>query len=247
LLPWTYLSSTNRVVSTKDVLGIADHFEKMLYDNALLSRVYLHAYQASADPFSRRIVEETLGYVLHEMVSPDGGFYSTQDADNEGEDCKFFVWTPNEVDTPLGQADGPLFRTCFDVIQAGNASTGSAHGFEHKNILHIDHSLEEVAARLSVTTERLSEAIERGKRILFEAREKRIKPGRDEEVLTAWNGLMLASMAEAGAVLGRNRHGHRAVHSAHGHSNRCQLPALAAGYPPKVYQISPLVGHATLA
>jgi uncharacterized protein YyaL (SSP411 family) len=111
----------------------------------------------------------------------------------------------------LGSEDGPLFRAYFDVTEAGNASTGSAHGastgsahgFEHKNILHVDDGLEEVANRLSVTPERLSEAIERGKRILFEAREKRVKPGRDDKILTAWNGLMLASIAEAGAVLGR--------------------------------------------
>jgi uncharacterized protein YyaL (SSP411 family) len=175
----------------------------MLYDSALLSRVYLHAYQASGDPFFRRIVEETLNYVLREMTSPEGGFYSTQDADSEGEEGKFFVWTPDEVDALLGSGDGPMFRAYFDVTEAGNASTGSAHGFERKNILHVDHSLEEVAAGLSVTPERLSEAIERGKRILFEAREERVKPGRDDKILTAWNGLMLASMAEAGAVLQR--------------------------------------------
>jgi uncharacterized protein YyaL (SSP411 family) len=161
----------------------------MLYDNALLSRVYLHAYQASGDPFFRRVVEQTLDYILREMTSPEGGFYSTQDADSEGEEGKFFVWTPEEVEALLGNEDGPLFRAYFDVTEAGN--------FEHKNILHVDHSLEEVAARLSVTPERLSEAIESGKRILFEAREKRVKPGRDDKVLTAWNGLTLVSMAEA--------------------------------------------------
>jgi uncharacterized protein YyaL (SSP411 family) len=188
-----------------DERWLVPHFEKMLYDNALLSRVYLHAYQASGDPFFRRVVEETLDYVLREMtyVGVAGGFYSTQDADSEGEEGKFFVWTPDEVDTLLGEDDGPLFRAYFDVTEAGNASTGSAHGFEHKNILHVDHSVEEVAARLSVTPERLSEAIERGKRTLFEAREKRVKPRRDDKILTAWNGLMLASMADAGAVLNR--------------------------------------------
>jgi len=197
------LINTNLAVSTKDVLGIADHFEEMLYDSALLSRVYLHAYQASGDPFFRRIIEETLDYVLREMSSPEGGFYSTQDADSEGEEGKFFVWTVDEVDALLGSEDGPLFRAYYDVTEAGNASTGSAHSFEHKNILHVDHGLEEVATRLNVTPEQLSKAIERGKQILFEAREKQVKPGRDDKVLTAWNGLMLASMAEAGAVLGR--------------------------------------------
>jgi len=132
-----------------------------------------------------------------------GGFYSTQDADSEGEEDKFFVWTPDEVDALLGGEDGPLFRAYFDVTEAGNASPGSAHSFEHKNILHVDHSLEKVAARLHVTPERLAVVIERGTRILFEAREKRIKPGRDDKILTAWNGLMLASMAKAGVVLRR--------------------------------------------
>lgn len=195
-----------------DERWLVPHFEKMLYDNALLSRVYLHAYQASGDPFLRRVVEETLDYVLREMTcvgpTPDacGSFYSTQDADSEGEEGKFFVWTPDEVDTLLGQKHSPLFRAYFDVTEAGN--------FEHKNILHVDRSVEEVAARLSVTPKRLSEAVERGKQILFEAREKRVKPGRDDKVLTAWNGLMLASMAEAGAVLKRPDYVQAAVQAA---------------------------------
>jgi uncharacterized protein YyaL (SSP411 family) len=195
-----------------DERWLVPHFEKMLYDNALLSRVYLHAYQASGDPFFRRIVEETLDYVIREMTCvgrrPDacGGFYSTQDADSEGVEGKFFIWTPDEVDALLGVEDGPLFRAYFDVTEAGN--------FEHKNILHIDHSIEEVAARLDVTAAQLTAAIERGKQVLFDAREKRIKPGRDEKVLTAWNGLMLASMAEAGAVLARQDYVEAAVQAA---------------------------------
>jgi len=97
----------------------------MLYDTALLSRVYLHAYQASGDPFFRRVVEETLDYVLREMTCvgrrPDaGGFYSTQDADSEGEEGKFFVWAPDEVDALLGSDDGLLFRAYYDVTEAGN-------------------------------------------------------------------------------------------------------------------------------
>ncbi len=118
------------------------------------------------------------------------------------------------MDALLGSEDGSLFRAYYDVTEAGNTSTGSAHGFEHKNILHVDHGLEEVAAGLSVTPERLSEAVERGKPILFEAREKRVRPGRHDKVLTAWNGLMLASMAEAGAVLKRPDYVQAAVGSA---------------------------------
>jgi uncharacterized protein YyaL (SSP411 family) len=189
-----------------DERWLVPHFEKMLYDNALLSRVYLYAYQASGDPFYRLVVEETLNYVLREMTSPEGGFYSTQDADSEGEEGKFFVWTPDEVDALLGQKDSALFRAYFDITEGGN--------FEHKNILHVDYGVEEVAARGGVTLERLTEVIERGKRILLEAREKRVKPGRDDKVLTAWNGLMLASMAEAGAVLARQDYVQAAVQAA---------------------------------
>jgi uncharacterized protein YyaL (SSP411 family) len=189
-----------------DERWLVPHFEKMLYDNALLSRVYLHAYQVSGDPFFRRVVEETLDYVLREMTSPEGGFYSTQDADSEGEEGKFFVWMPDEVDALLGAEDGPMFRAYFDVSEAGN--------FEHKNILHIDRTAEGVAARLGVTLERLTEVVEQGKQILFDAREKRIKPGRDDKMLTAWNGLMLASMAEAGAVLDRQDYVRAAVRAA---------------------------------
>jgi uncharacterized protein YyaL (SSP411 family) len=129
------------------------------------------------------------------MTSPEGGFYSTQDPDSEGEEGKYFVWTTDEVDALLGAEEGLLFRAYFDVTETGN--------FEHKNILHIDHSIDEMAVKLGVTTEQLAEVIDSGKEVLFAAREKRIKPGRDDKVLTAWNGLMLASMAEAGAVLAR--------------------------------------------
>jgi hypothetical protein len=191
------VNPSRAVSGNPGVLDCARHFEIILYDNALLSRVYLHAFQASGDPFFRRVVEETLDYVLREMTCVDagidieqlrprpqlpsdaygvaGGFYSTQDADSEGEEGRFFVWTPGEVDALLGSEDGPLFRAYYDVTDAGNASTGSAHGFEHKNILHVDHSVEDVATRLGVTPERL----------------------------TAWNGLMLAAFAEAARVLGR--------------------------------------------
>ena len=204
-----------------DERWLVPHFEKMLYDNALLSRVYLHAYQVSGDPFFRQVVEETLDYVLREMTcvefapdaesvepAPDarGGFFSTQDADSEREEGKYFVWAVDEVDALLGAENGPLFRAYYDVTEAGN--------FEHKNILHIDNSVDEVAARLGVTAEQLTKVIEGGKQVLFEVREERVKPGRDDKMLTAWNGLMLASMAEAGAVLGRPDYVQAAVRAA---------------------------------
>jgi uncharacterized protein YyaL (SSP411 family) len=178
-----------------DRVWLVPHFEKMLYDNAQLARVYLQAFLVTGNPRYRQIVAETLEYVRREMTHPEGGFYSTQDADSEGEEGKFFVWTVAEVDALLGPEDGRLFRAFFDVTPSGN--------FEHKNILHMDEADEVVAARLNVPTERLHAAIQRGRGILLAAREERVHPGRDEKVLTAWNGMMMRAFAEAGAALER--------------------------------------------
>jgi len=178
---------------------LTPHFEKMLYDNAQLARAYLHAWQVTGDPLFRRIVEETLDYVLREMTSPEGGFYSAQDADSEGKEGKFFVWTPAEINDLLGSEDGRLFSGYFGVTPRGNFhEAGGA-----VSILHARRELDVVAADLGVTPERLREAIERGREILFEARERRVHPGRDDKVLAEWNGLMLHAFAEAGVVLGR--------------------------------------------
>ncbi|NOX60744.1 MAG: thioredoxin domain-containing protein [Chloroflexi bacterium] len=178
-----------------DARWLVPHFEKMLYDNALLARMYLYAWLLTGDAFFRRIVEETLDYVLREMTHPAGGFYSTQDADSEGEEGKFFLWTPDEVKALLEEEDAALFCRYYDVTEAGN--------FEGKNILHVDKDVETVAREAGVSAARLQEALERGRRALFAAREQRIKPGRDEKVLAAWNGLMMRSMAEAGTALNR--------------------------------------------
>jgi uncharacterized protein len=177
---------------------LVPHFEKMLYDNALLSRAYLHAYQVTGEPFYRRICEETLDYVQREMLSPDGGFYSTQDADSEGVEGKFYLWTPAEVKTALGEEDGAgaLFCAFYDVTEQGN--------FEHKNILHIDHSLKEIAEQQNVSIEQLEQALARGREVLYGVRAKRVWPGLDNKILTGWNGLMLRSFAEAARVLGRD-------------------------------------------
>jgi uncharacterized protein YyaL (SSP411 family) len=179
-----------------DARWLVPHFEKMLYDNALLTRLYLHAFQATGDEFFRRVVEETLGYVTREMADESGAFYSTQDADSEGVEGKFFVWDKEEVESLLGPEDARLFCAYYDVTEGGN--------FEERNILNIPKSADEVAREQNVTHERLAEAVERGRGILFTERERRVKPGRDEKVITAWNGLMLEAYAEAAAVLGRD-------------------------------------------
>jgi hypothetical protein len=162
---------------------LVPHFEKMLYDVAQLARVYLHAWQVTGEPFYRTIVEETLDYVVREMTDPGGGFYSTQDADSEGEEGKFFVWTPDEIRVVLGD-QAHRFIEVYGVTERGN--------FEGKSILELKGSLEERST--------LVEA----RRQLFEAREDRVHPGRDDKVLTSWNGLMLAAFAEAARVLGRD-------------------------------------------
>ncbi|HLX59295.1 MAG TPA: thioredoxin domain-containing protein [Ktedonobacteraceae bacterium] len=178
-----------------DAEWLTPHFEKMLYDNALLSRVYLHAYLLTGDAFYRRIVEETLDYIAREMISPEGGFFSTQDADSEGEEGKFFTWTPEEIEAALPGKIAALFMRYYDVSQRGN--------FEGKNILHVAQDAQTVADEAQVTKERLQGALERGRKALFQLREQRVKPGRDEKILTSWNGLMLRSFAEAARFLER--------------------------------------------
>ena len=179
-----------------DEKWLAPHFEKMLYDNALLSRMYLHTYQVSKNPEARRVAEETLDYVVREMTDARGGFYSSQDADSEGEEGKFFVWSRQEVLDVLGERDGNLFCEYFDVTEGGN--------FEGQNILHVTSPIGDVAGRNKISVEQLRAIITTGRQRLFAVREQRIKPGRDEKVLTAWNGLMLASLAEASAILERS-------------------------------------------
>ncbi len=182
-----------------DAEWLVPHFEKMLYDNAQLARTYLHAWQITGEPLFRRVVEETLDYVLREMTSPEGAFYSTQDADSEGEEGKFFLWRPEEIMALLGKEDGRLFCGYFGVTPRGNFREGGPGA----NILHIPRELSVVAADLDVTPERLLQAVERGRKILFEARERRVHPGRDDKILAEWNGLMLHAFAEAGAALDR--------------------------------------------
>jgi hypothetical protein len=178
-----------------DAKWLVPHFEKMLYDNALLARLYLHVYQLTNDDFYRRIAEETLDYVTREMTDQRGGFYSTQDADSEGHEGKFFVWSIDEIKETLGEENGALFCAYYDVTAGGN--------FEGQNILNVKRSAEEVAQASGVSVERLKEALALGRRELFTLRERRIKPGRDEKVLTAWNGLMLTAFAGASVILER--------------------------------------------
>ncbi len=178
-----------------DSQWLVPHFEKMLYDNALLSRLYLHYYQVTKDEWARNIVEGILDYVVREMLDSGGGFYSTQDADSEGHEGKFFVWTASEIREGLGQEDADLFCLYYNVSDGGN--------FDGKNILNVTRSVEEIALAEKVSVQELSRRLSTARQKLFTIRETRIKPHRDEKVLTAWNGLMVASFAEAAATLDR--------------------------------------------
>jgi len=178
-----------------DSKWLVPHFEKMLYDNALLSRLYLHYFQVSQSESARETVEGILDYVLREMTDAAGGFYSTQDADSEGHEGKFFVWDIAEIRNALGERDAALFNSYYNITDAGN--------FEGKNIPNVTRTFAEVAEEHGISVAELRESLQESKRKLFELRERRIKPDRDEKVLTAWNGLMMASFAEAGVILDR--------------------------------------------
>ncbi len=177
-----------------DAYWLVPHFEKMLYDNALLARLYLHAWQVTGNPLYRRITEETLDYVLREMTDPAGGFYSAQDADSEGVEGKFFVWTPDEL-RPLLNDDADLVMGYYGVTDRGN--------FEGANILNVARPPEDYCQQRGVSESDLFAAVARARAILLDVREQRIHPLRDDKVLTSWNGMMLRSFAEAGAALGR--------------------------------------------
>ena len=182
-----------------DERWLVPHFEKMLYDNALLSVAYLEAYQATGKVFYRQVAAETLDYVLDEMYDAEkGGFYSTQDADSEGVEGKFFVWEQDEVERLLGEEKAKIFCEYYDITEHGN--------FEHKNILHVQTPAELFARKLSIDLGEIEDILAEGKRKLFEVREERIKPGLDDKILTSWNGLMIRSMAMGYQVLGDERY-----------------------------------------
>ncbi|HEX6727721.1 MAG TPA: aldo/keto reductase [Nitrospira sp.] len=178
-----------------DARWLVPHFEKMLYDNALLARVYVEAYQVTKKPLYRQVATEVLDYVRREMTGPDGGFYSSTDADSEGVEGKFFVWSPTEVQNVLkNDEDARRFCALYDITDSGN--------WEHKNIPNRLTPIEEVAKRLNLTPDELTEIASRAKPLLYEARRHRVPPGLDDKVITAWNGMMLSAMAEAARVFG---------------------------------------------
>ncbi|MEZ4846606.1 MAG: thioredoxin domain-containing protein [Bdellovibrionota bacterium] len=176
-----------------DAYWLVSHFEKMLYDQSQIVLSMLDAYQITADPEFKRGVDETLGYILREMTSPDGAFYSATDADSEGVEGKFFIWSPEEIVEVLGEQDAQTFIEYYGVTPHGN--------FEEKNIFFITQSLEEFAQKKSWNVEETIAKFETWKKKMWEERNKRIPPLTDDKIIVSWNGLMISAMARAGFVL----------------------------------------------
>ena len=188
-----------------DERWLVPHFEKMLYDNALLTRLGAHLWQAARDDEIRRVTIETVEWIGREMTAPEGGFYSSLDADSEGHEGKFYVWSEEELDSLLG-ADSRAFKTYYGVTSAGN--------FEGKNILFVSSDPSAAAARAGVDDETLDAIVSRSRRILYDARARRVWPGRDEKILASWNGLMLRGVATAARAFGRDDFARLAVRNA---------------------------------
>ena len=182
---------------TVDAQWRVPHFEKMLYDNAQLPRLYLEAFQVTGDRWLRAIAEETLDYVLRDLRHPEGGFYSATDADSEGEEGKYFIWTRADVARVVEPRDLELVCRYWDISDDGN--------FEGRNIPHVTLSGEEVARLFGRSPEEAAHAIGEARRRLLSARAGRVPPLRDEKILASWNGLMIGTLAEAGRVFGARR------------------------------------------
>ena len=184
-----------------DEMWLVPHFEKMLYDQALLAMAYTEAFQATGKAEYKETARQVLNYVLRDMANKDGAFFSAEDADSEGEEGRFYTWTVDELKTVLDETGFRIVSDVFQISDAGNlpGDTGRMMG---RNILHMETPLPLIADRLKVPPDELSAALERVRLTLFEARNTRDRPKRDEKILTDWNGLMIASLAKASAVFG---------------------------------------------
>jgi len=177
-----------------DEYWLVPHFEKMLYDNGLLISNYVDAYRLTKDENYARVAKESCDYILRDMTDELGGFFSTEDADSEGEEGKFYVWSPEEVDQLLGDPIiAERFRQVYDITERGN--------FEGHSIPRLKKPIAEYAQDFGTTEQSLRDELSTARKVLFDAREKRIHPGKDDKILASWNGLMIEALAKAGAAL----------------------------------------------
>ena len=203
-----------------DPAWLVPHFEKMLYDQALVVQVLVDAWQASQDPAKKDLfasrVRGICDYVLRDLCSPEGAFYSSEDADSEGQEGKFYIWTREQVGAALGAADARLFASHYDVSDHGNwTHPGDAHvPSGPKNVLQVVRSAKVLANLDSVPVADVEASLARSRERLFKLREQRVRPGLDDKVLTGWNGLMITALARAAAVLDQPRYGEAAARAA---------------------------------
>jgi uncharacterized protein len=179
-----------------DAEWLVPHFEKMLYDQAMLAMTYTEAYQATGKPEYAKTAQEIFAYVLRDMTAPNGGFYSAEDADSEGVEGKFYVWNFEEIDRVLASAEADLVKRVFNAKPSGNFEEEATGRLTGSNILHQKSSLSEVASEFKLSGEVLEERMEDARKKLFDAREKRIHPHKDDKILTDWNGLMIAALSK---------------------------------------------------
>ncbi len=183
------------------------HFEKMLYDNALLAKTYLEAFQVTHNPQYKRVTCEILDYIIREMTDPQGGYYSATDADSEGVEGKFFVWTPEQIrEIVPSEQDAIRFCAYYDITEGGN--------WEHRSIPRTPRPLAQVAGQLHCSPEELQQTLTRVKPLVYRARLQRVPPGLDDKIITAWNGMMISAMAEAARVLGQTSYWESACRAA---------------------------------
>ena len=186
-----------------DAKWLVPHFEKMLYDQALLTIAYTDAYLATKKEEYRRTASEVLDYVLRDMSGPEGGFYSAEDADSEGEEGKFYVWSHEEIYSLLGPSDGDLFKRVFNITTDGNFIDQVTNERPGTNILHLKKPLEQTAADLNMSGQDLHDRMSAALKKLFTVREKRIHPHKDDKLLTDWNGLMISALSRAASSFHR--------------------------------------------
>ncbi|MFX1514409.1 MAG: thioredoxin domain-containing protein [Promethearchaeota archaeon] len=185
---------------------LVPHFEKMLYDQALISMAYLEVYQATGKEFYSKTAQEIFEYVLRDMADPLGGFYSAEDADSEGEEGKFYLWTLQEINQVLGKDDVNLAQFIFNIEKEGNYLEEVTRELIGKNILHLKKPINELASELSINKQDLKKKIKKIQQTLFSIRNQRVHPYKDDKILVDWNGLMIASLAKAGRVLNDSKY-----------------------------------------
>ncbi len=198
---WDHVGSGFHRYST-DKIWLLPHFEKMLYDQALMAMAYLEAFQVTKEPFFAKTAEEIFAYVLRDMTSEGGGFYAAEDADSEGEEGKFYVWTAREFHQVLGEERGKLWQRFMNLSPNGNFTDEATGRSTGANIPHLTRSLAEWAEQLEMEETELADRWEKTRETLFHVRKQRVPPLKDDKILTDWNGLMIAALAMGARILG---------------------------------------------